>query len=240
MEYLLEGLKEAVRILVDLDQETYAIIFRSLRVTLLATMWSCFIGIPLGLLLGLKEYPLKSLVEKLIQTAMSFPPVVIGLFVALMLSRRGPFGSYRLLFTMKAMMIAQTCLITPIICSIIMRECQAIGPIIIKEGRNLGARGGYLFILLIRGLKGTIYTAVITGFGRGISEVGAVMIVGGNIENHTRVMTTFIAMNNSMGNYERSLAMGLVLILLAFLINSTLHMLYKKKEPRSKKRGVTR
>lgn len=239
MEYLRDGVYEAVHILLSLDQETYIIIGRSLMVTVIASLIGSFIGVPLGLIMGIKEYPGKVILGRMLHTCMSLPPVVIGLFVAILLSRKGVFGQYQLLFTTKAMMIAQIVLVTPIMMSIVYNEGKKKGFTVIVEAKNLGARGVHIFIMLIKELKTAIYTAIITGFGRGISEVGAVMIVGGNIKGHTRVMTTYIAMNNSMGHYEKSLAMGIVLLSLSFMVNSLIYFFMEPKSKRRKSSGST-
>lgn len=154
---------------------------------------------------------------------MSLPPVVVGLVVAVLLSRKGPFGHYGLLFTPTAMIIAQTVLITPIIMGIIFNNAKDRGTAIEQICKTLGGNKWDTLILLIKEMRINVLIAVVTGLGRAISEVGAVMLVGGNIKGHTRVMTTFIAMNNGMGNYSTALAMGIVLLLISFLINSILY-----------------
>ena len=154
---------------------------------------------------------------------MSLPPVVVGLIVAILISRRGPLGEHELLFTSTAMISAQTLLVTPIIIGIVFNSTKEKGPVILEVSKTLGGNPLDTLILLFREMKKTIFVSIVTGFGRAISEVGAVMIVGGNIKNHTRVMTSFIAMNNSMGNYSMSIAMGLVLLSISFITNSILY-----------------
>jgi len=156
---------------------------------------------------------------------MALPPVVVGLFVAIVISRRGPLGSMGLMFTPTAMIIAQTILITPIITGLIYNAVKEHGDAINEVALILGGSKFDRLKLVIVEMKKTIAVAVTTGFGRGISEVGAVMLVGGNIKGHTRVMTTFIAMNNSMGNYSKSIAMGIVLIGIAVATNMMIHRL---------------
>lgn len=223
MTYFADSFSQAIELLTTFDQEVYSIILLSLFVSLFSTIISTLIGIPLGLTLGMKKFWGKGFVTRLIYTLMSLPPVVVGLAVAIILSRRGVFGSFKLLYTPTAMIIAQTVLVTPIVTGIVFNAAKANGQGIKRVCRTLG--GGRLdtMWLLISELKINILIAVVTGFGRAVSEVGAVMIVGGNIKYHTRVMTTYIAMNNGMGNYATALAMGLVLLGISFLVNTILY-----------------
>lgn len=223
MGYIFDGLKEAIRLLITFDKEIYSIILLSIFVSFTSTLIASLIGITSGLTLALKRFKLKKLITRLIYTFMSLPPVVVGLAVAIFISRRGPLGGYGLLFTPTAMIIAQTLLVTPIITGIIFNNAKEQGPLIKQTCETLGGNKLDLLILLIKEMRINILIAVVTGFGRAISEVGAVMLVGGNIKGHTRVMTTFIAMNNSMGNYSTSIAMGLVLLSISFIANSILY-----------------
>lgn len=220
MSIILEGFKEAFYLLISFNEEIYSIIGLSIFVSLSSTIISSFIGIAFGTAMGLNDFPFKKILVKLVYSFMALPPVVVGLFVALMISRRGPLGSYQLMFTPTAMIIAQTILITPIVTGIIYNQTKEQGNHIREIALTLGGNKVEQMILVIKELKRTITIAITTGFGRGISEVGAVMIVGGNIRGHTRVMTTFIAMNNSMGNYSESIAMGIVLLAIATFTNS--------------------
>jgi tungstate transport system permease protein len=223
MGSILEGVKEALRLLINFDPESYKIIGLSIFVSLTSTTLAALLGIPMGLFLALKKFRFKKVITRILYTSMSLPPVVVGLVVAIILSRRGPLGSLNLMFTSKAMIIAQTLLITPIVTGIIFNNAKAYGQEIKNTCMTLGGNRWNLLVLLIKEMRINILIAVITGFGRAISEVGAVMLVGGNILGHTRVMTTFIAMNNSMGNYATSIAMGIVLLLLSFVINSIIY-----------------
>lgn len=223
MGYIIDGLNEAFKLLISFDIEMYSIIFLSIFVSLTSTIISTFIGVPLGFILGLKKFRFKRAIARLLYTAMSVPPVVVGLIVAILISRRGPLGSLSILFTPTAMIIAQTLMVTPIITGIIFNNSKEKGQEIKQVCRTLGGNKWDTLILLIREMRISILIAVVTGLGRAISEVGAVMIVGGNIKGHTRVMTTFIAMNQSMGNYSTSIAMGIVLLLISFMTNSILY-----------------
>ena len=223
MELLREGLKEALLLLIRFDKEVYSIIGLSIGLSFTSTVFSAFIGIPLGLYLGVKPFKFKKAFTRTIYTMMSLPPVVIGLLVALFLSRSGPLGTLGLLFTPTAMVIAQMILITPIILGITYNDAKQHGPAISQIGITLGASKFQTLKLLITEMRITLLIALVTGFGRAISEVGAVMIVGGNIKGHTRVMTTYIAMNNSMGNYAMAISMGIVLLLISFIVNTVLY-----------------
>lgn len=223
MQTIAEGLIEALKLLISFDPEVYDIILLSLGLSLTSTCLSACIGIPMGLILGVKDYSFKPQVSRVLYTCMSLPPVVVGLVVAIFLSRSGPFGSWQLMFTPGAMVIAQMLLVTPIIAGILFNNAKQHGKEIKDFGKTMGAGPIDLLMLLIKEMRTTLLVAVVTGFGRAISEVGAVMIVGGNIKHHTRVMTTYIAMNNSMGNYASAIAMGLVLLLISFVVNAFLY-----------------
>ena len=220
MATIFEGFIEAFYLLASFNKEIYSIIGLSIFVSLSATIISSVVGILFGTLIGLTDFRFKKTIVKFVYSFMALPPVVVGLFVMLIISRRGPLGGYQLMFTPLAMISAQTILITPIITGIIYNQTKEYGNEIREVSLVLGGNKIDQMILVVSELKRTIAIAITTGFGRGISEVGAVMIVGGNIKGHTRVMTTFIAMNNSMGNYSESIAMGMVLIGIAILTNT--------------------
>lgn len=217
------GLQEAVKLLISLDQEVYRIILLSLYVSLTATAIAALFGIPIGILLGIAEFSYKRIVVRGLYTLMSLPPVIAGLVIFLLISRKGPLGFLGLTYTPAAMIIAQTCLITPIIMGIVYNGTKEMGKTIRMMGKTLGANAAQIMLLMIRELRIHILTAIVTGYGRAVSEVGAVMIVGGNIRGHTRVMTTTIAMLQSMGDYAMAMAIGIVLLTLSFAINSILY-----------------
>lgn len=223
MDQIANGIGEAIRLLASFDKEIYSIIGLSLFVSMLSTVLSAIIGVPVGLFVGIKDFPFKKGFSRVIYTLMSLPPVVVGLFVALFLSRQGPLGSFRLMYTPAAMIIAQTILILPIIIGNVFNHSKEHGKAICDLGKTLGGTRWDVLCLLLKELRSAIMIALVSGLGRAVSEVGAVMLVGGNIQGRTRVMTTYIAMNNSMGNYGTSIAMGLVLLLIAFLLNSLLY-----------------
>jgi tungstate transport system permease protein len=223
MGQIYSGFIEALNLLLSLDKEVYRIIILSLYVSLTSTIISTFIGVPVGIIMGVKNFLFKRVIVRVVYTMMSLPPVIVGLVVFLFISRRGPLGFLGLIYTPAAMIVAQTLLITPIIIGVVYTGTKEKGAIIKTLGKTLGADRLQIVILLIKELKLEIFTAIITGYGRGVSEVGAVMIVGGNIRGHTRVMTTTIAMLQSMGDYNMAIAIGIVLLLISFVINSMLY-----------------
>ncbi len=223
MDYILNGFKEAGNLLISLDKEVYKIILLSLFVSSTSTIISSIVIIPLGVYLGIKEFKGKGLFSRITYTLMSIPSVIVGLLVAIILSRRGPLGFLDLLYTPTAMIIAQTILVTPLIFGLTYNLSKNRGKTIEKTGMTLGAKKLDIVILIIRELKIDILVNVATAFSRAISEVGAVMIVGGNIKGHTRVITTTISMMNSMGDYPMAIALGIVLLVISFGVNSLIY-----------------
>jgi tungstate transport system permease protein len=223
VDYIIEGIIEGFKLLIGLDQDVYKIIGLSVFVSSISTLLAAIIGVPLGIYTGLKNFPLKTTYARLVYTLMSLPPVVVGLVVALFLSRKGPLGFMGFLYSPTAMIIAQTLLVTPIIVGNIFNHTKEHGLTVYNLGKTLGAGRLERFFLLLSELRVAVLIALVSGLGRAISEVGAVMIVGGNIQGSTRVMTSYIAMNHNMGNYGMSIAMGMVLLVIAFLLNSILY-----------------
>ncbi len=223
MSQLGEGIIEAFRLIISLDEGLLRIVFLSLRISGLAIIISTFIGVPLGTLLGLKAEKKTRLVNKLIFTFMGTPPVVAGLLIYLLISRMGPFGVLGLIYTPTAMIIAQVTLATPIIAGLTMVGVRSKGTAVVETARSLGAGQGLVTWTIIKESRISILGAIITGFGRIIAEVGAVMIVGGNIEGQTRVMTTAIVLETRQGNFELAIGLGIILLLLSFIVNSFLY-----------------
>lgn len=205
--------------------EILEIVLTSLYVSLTATTIASIIGLLLAVPFSIKDFKLKRVIYRIADSLMAMPPVVMGLIVFIILSKRGPLGKFNLLFTPTAMIIAQTLLILPIIFVLIVRQIEKIAPTIQKNCYMLGGEYKDFLILVINECKGEIFTAVTSGFSRAISEVGAVMMVGGNIKGYTRVMTTFIALETSKGNFKDALITGFVLLAISFLINVILHSL---------------
>jgi len=212
-----------------LDNETLGVITLTLRMTLLSTAISAFLGIPLGLWLDRADFIGKRFVVLINRTLMAAPPVVIGLVVYLLLMRNGPLGFMGWLFTFEAMVVAQVILITPIICGIVYTASQRSASRIRSFAVTMGASKWQTQILLIRELSNEIYFAAITGFGRAMSEVGAIMIVGGNIRYHTRVMTTTISLLRNRGEINQAVFLGVVLMLIALAVQVIAGVLRKRE-----------
>ncbi len=230
MEQIAIGFQEAIDLLITGDAELYEIVGLSLMVSLSAVILSTFLGVPCGALIGTHNFPLKNALLRIIYTLMSLPPVIAGLVVFLFIMRRGPLGMWGITYTPTAMIIAQVCLVTPIITGLTYNIVRDKAPKVKSLAVTLGAGRLESLKLLIFELRIGIMAAIVTGFGRALSEVGAVMIVGGNIKGKTRVMTTYIAQLKSMGDYSTAIAVGIVLLILAFLINTFLYNVQQKVE----------
>ncbi len=219
MNTLTEATIQAGALLAGFDADLLEIIGLSLRVSLTAVAIACVIGFPLGAAVALFRFPGRGAVSLLLNTFMGLPPVVVGLLVFLMLSRSGPLGVLGLLFTPTAMIIAQALLVTPIIAALTRQIVADLWREYGEHLRSLDASPGARLGTLIYDARFSLATAVLAGFGRAIAEVGAVMIVGGNIDHATRVMTTAIALETSKGNLAAALALGFVLLTIALVVN---------------------
>ena len=219
------ALRAAVHLILGFDHELLEIVSLSLRVSLTAVGISALIGLPLGAALVLFRFPGRMALIVGINALMGLPPVVVGLFVYLMLSRAGPFGVLGLLFTPSAMIIAQALLAMPIIAALARQTIESLWEEYQEQLRSLGAKPGQALWTLLWEGRFALFTAVLAGFGRASAEVGAVMIVGGNIDHVTRVMTTAIALETSKGNLALALGLGLLIILLSTAINGAAFLL---------------
>ena len=225
MGEILDGLSAAFWLVVSFDPELWEISLRSLQVTLTALLVASVIAIPLGTFLAVQRFRYRRFIISLINALMGLPPVVVGLVVYILLSRSGPFGVLNLLFTHTAMIIAQVIIITPVIASIAhqaMRELWAeYHDLLISLNTTKWQR----ILTLIRDGRRNLLTAALAGFGRAIGEVGAIMIVGGNIDHVTRVLTTAIALETGKGDFALALGLGFVLIGIAIVVNLAIHTL---------------
>ncbi|WP_114394829.1 ABC transporter permease [Oleisolibacter albus] len=210
----------ALALIAGADETLVEIVLLSLRVTLSALLLACVVGLPLGALLGIVRFPGRGPVVVLINALMGFPPVVAGLLVYLLLSRTGPLGALGLLFTPGAMILAQSILILPIVTSITRQVVEDLWAEYGEQLRSLGSGRLRAVPTLLWDGRHSLVTGVLAGFGRASAEVGAVIIVGGNIAGHTRTMTTAIALETSKGNLALALGLGLILMLLALAINA--------------------
>lgn len=213
-----------------LDSELLQIIGTTLRMALFSSAISAVLGTALGLLLERVCFPGKRLVVRLNRTLMGAPPVVVGLVVYLLFMRKGVFGFLDILFTVPAMIIAQVMIITPIVCGMVYSAAQRNANRIRAFGVTMGANRLQTQVLLMRELSAEIYFAWISGFGRAISEVGAIMIVGGNIQHKTRTMTTAITLLRNKGSYAEAVSLGVILLLIAFLIQIIADSLQRKEQ----------
>lgn len=228
MSTILESFAKALSLILHLNKELLGIILLSLKVSATALAVATIIGLPLSALLGFKKFPLKGLSVSILNTFMGLPPVVVGLFVYLLLSRSGPLGFMALLYTPTAMVIAQTILALPIVASLSHSALISVDPIIKQASMTLGATPFQVSLTILRETRYGIMSAIIAGFGRVMAEVGAILIVGGNIAGFTRVMTTTIALETDKGNFELALALGIILLGISLGINSALHLIQKK------------
>ncbi|MFC2095605.1 ABC transporter permease [Candidatus Bipolaricaulota bacterium] len=219
MSDLGHALRQAFYLLASGDSSLYSIILLSLRVSGFALLLSSVIGIPIGAWMGLHHFRGRWTLTALLYTGMGFPPVVVGLFVYLMLSRSGPLGDLGWLFTTRAMIVAQTVIALPLIAAFTMAAVSSVNPLLRHQLLSLGATRRQATLAILLEARLGVVAAIIAGFGGIISEVGAVMLVGGNIEGKTRVLTTAVLLETRKGNYEMALALGLVLIALTFLAN---------------------
>ncbi len=219
MNPIWEGLQEAFRLIANLDPELLRILAVSLEVSGLAIVVGMLIGVPLGVSLGLRHFPGRNFLITLVNTGMGLPPVVVGLFVFLLLARSGPLGDLNLLYTPAAMVIAQVVIATPLVVGVTLAGIQGLDENLRLQILSLGASRFQYYWKLIREARLTLLAALAAGFGSIISEVGAVMMVGGNIAGQTRVMTTAIVLETRQGNFSMAIALSLILLLLALLIN---------------------
>jgi tungstate transport system permease protein len=211
---------EALRLIFTLDAQLAQIVLLSLRVSLTAVLIAAAIGLPLGALIAVTRFPGRRSLIVLLNALMGLPPVVVGLLVYLLLSRAGPLGALGLLFTPAAMVIAQAILITPIIAALARQAIEDAWRGYQEQLRSLGVRPGQAALTLLWDTRFSLLTTVLAGFGRAAAEVGAVMIVGGNIDGVTRVMTTAIALETSKGDLPLALGLGIVLVTIVLALNA--------------------
>lgn len=225
---MIDYIKQAFSLLLGGDSELWQIIGVTVRMSLLSTLISCLIGLPLGVAAGRAEFRGKGLFVRITNTFMGLPPVVAGLIVFMFLSRSGPFGSLKLLFSVTAMVIAQVILITPIVTGLSASVSSARAGRLKETAVGLGIGRLKQVLLLLSECRAQLISVALTGFGRAISEVGAVQLVGGNVQFKTRVMTTAIMLETNKGNFEFAIALGIILLLLAFIVNSVAYAMQEK------------
>ena len=230
MHTVWESFKNAFALIGNFDTELLAIILLSLEVSAAALLIASVLAIPLGVVTAFKKFFGRRVIITLLQTFMGLPPVVVGLFLYILLSRSGPLGFMGLLYTPLAMVFAQTILAFPIIAALSNAAIVNVDPVIRQASITLGATPFQAAATVVKEARYGIISAMIAGLGRAMAEVGAVLIVGGNIAGYTRVMTTTIAMETDKGNFELALALGIVLLCISFLLNLVFHVVQKKGE----------
>ena len=221
---------KTIELLFGADGELRRIIATTLTLSVFSTGISSAIGICLGTTLGRSQFRGKRFIMRILHTLMSMPSVIAGLVVFMLLSRKGPLGQFGLLFSMPAMVIAQVFLITPVIVGLSSTIVSARAPQILETTRGLRLSKGAEIGLILRECRLQLLSVILMGFGRSISEVGAVSLVGGNVKYRTRVMTTTIMLETSMGNFEFSIALGILLLLISLFVNSLAHFLQERGE----------
>jgi tungstate transport system permease protein len=222
------GLIRAVELIISLDPEVMGIASRSLRISLTSTALATLLCLPLASAIHFNRFPGKRLLINLIQTFFSIPTVVIGLLVFALLSRAGPLGGLNLLFTPTAMVLGQMLLITPLLLGLTVSALSGIDPAVSDTARSLGASSLQTALVVVREARFAVVAAVVMAFGRAISEVGIALIVGGNIKGVTRVITAAIALETSRGDLELAMALGIILIAIALLVNLALNRLQQR------------
>jgi len=226
----MEAINEIIGLLFGPNGELRQIIWVTLRMSLLSTTIAAALGIPLGVVLGCMRFPGRGIIIRITTTLMGLPPVVAGLIVFLVLSNSGPLGSMQLLYTVTAMVIAQVVLITPIIAGLTSNTVEVRYKQVSETVRGIGLSSPLSFCYTLYECRHQMVAVLLTGFGRAISEVGAVQIVGGNIQYRTRVMTTAIMMETNMGRFYTAITLGVVLLIIAFAVNWLVHFFSKEVE----------
>jgi tungstate transport system permease protein len=232
MGTFLEGFLQAIQLIFSLDSDLMEIVRLSLMVSGVALIISAILGLPAGIILGLKDFRGKRLLVAIVYTGMGLPPVVVGLTIYILLSRQGPLGELGWLFTPRAMVITQTILSLPLIIGFTMTAIAAVPPALSMQLRSLGATQRQIVLTLLYEARSGVLAALIAGFGAIISEVGSVMIVGGNIEHKTRVLTTSIVLETRRGNFAMAIALGVILLAITFSANWLLLHLQGRLDPR--------
>lgn len=229
MEMILQGIVQAFVMIFSGDPEIYEITWLTLKVSGTATIISLIVGVPLGMFLAWTKFPGRKIYISIVNTMMGFPPVVVGLWVFLFLARSGPLGDLELLFTPAAIVIAQSIIATPIITGLTSAAIMQVDERMRLQIRALGATKRQTLILVIREARYSLLAAVIAGFGAAISEIGASMMVGGNIKGYTRVLTTATVMETSKGNTEVAIGISIILLTLAYLVTLGLTLLQQRE-----------
>lgn len=232
METIARGIGKAFELVLTFDPEVWSITWLSLKVSGCATLVSLLLGIPLGIALASTRFPGRAVVAALVNTGMGLPPVVVGLFVSIFLWRSGPLGFLELIYSPSAMVIAQVIIAFPIVAGLTMASFQSLDPKLTLQLLGIGASRPQLLWLLCKEARLPLLAAVMAGFGGVISEVGASMMVGGNIRGETRVLTTATVLETGKGNFDIAIALSLILLALTFAINFFLTRIQQREQLR--------
>ena len=229
MDVLVEGVRQAIGLLLGGDREILAVLWLSLQVSTTATLIALLLGIPAGAALALTRFPGRTLVVSAVNTGMGLPPVVVGLFVTIMLWRSGPFGSWEILYTPAAIIVAQALIASPIVTGITLAAVQNVPAKFRLQLIALGASRPQMVWVTLREARLPMLAAVMAGFGGVISEIGASLMVGGNIKGHTRTLTTAMVLETGKGNFEIAIALSILLMALVFGINWALTAVQQRR-----------
>lgn len=240
MDVLGEGIADAWRLLISGDADTWRITLLTLRVSATATLVALLVGLPLGAAVALRHFPGRRLALAAANTGMGMPPVVMGLLVTVLLWRSGPLGGFGLLYTPTAMIIAQAAIATPVVTALVAAALQQVDPDFRTQMAGLGATRLRAFVALLAEARLPLLAAGMAGFGAVVSEVGAAMMVGGNIEGETRVLTTAAVLATSRGEFALAIAFGIVLLALAFAVNLCLTLAAQRDATRREQRQAAR
>ena len=229
MDLIWDGLRQAAALIAGADREVFGITWLSLRLSATATLLSLLVGIPLGTGLALVRFPGRRLVVALVNTGMGLPPVVVGLFISVLLWRSGPLGWLELLYTPAAIVLAQFVIAAPLVIGLTLAAVQQIPERFRLQMMALGASRGQLLWVLVREARLPLLAALMAGFGAVISEVGASLMVGGNIRGETRVLTTATVLETGKGNFDVAIALSVILLALTFLVNWVLTAIQQER-----------
>jgi tungstate transport system permease protein len=232
MDLILDGIIKAFYLIITFDPEVMRITWLSLKVSGLATLISLFIGISIGTIIALTRFRGKSTIVTIINSGMALPPVVVGLFVSIFLWRSGPFGFLNLLYTPTAMIIAQAVIATPIVMGITVGSMQSLPATLKLQILALGATKLQMVWVLVKEARLPLMAGVMAGFGGVISEVGASIMVGGNVQGYTRVLTTATVMETGRGDFDVAIALSILLLMLVYLVNYVLTRIQQRERPR--------
>jgi tungstate transport system permease protein len=232
MDLIFDGIKKAFWLLITLDPEVLGITLLSLKISGSATLISIFTGVSVGAVVALTRFPGRKIAVSLVNTGMALPPVVVGLFVTIFLWRNGPLGFLGILYTPLAMILAQAVIATPIVAGITLAAIQHLPAKLRLQILALGATRVQMIWILVKEAKLPLLAAVMAGFGGVISEIGASIMVGGNIKGYSRVLTTATVMETSKGNFDVAIALSIILLLLAYVINLVLTQIQQRERPR--------